>query len=270
MTAISSFADFWECWQPFRGGMWVFRGVSDEGYALIPKVGRNRRWSRAERPMLDLFLREGALRDEGSHSDIWEQLATAQHHGLPTRLMDWSDNPLVAGYFACFEKHESNAAFYIANFLDRADTTKADPFKVDQVMRYRPRHISKRIQAQRGLFTLQPNPTEDLMVAANSRFIIHKFIISAAAKKKILWDLAHININRASLFPDLVGLAENISWSFLNTDPAIDERKATKKVGKMTPSSVARADILRQGVSETPGPREIFDPYEGDEKDQGM
>lgn len=219
MTEICNFIEFWNSWQPFRGGRWVFRGVSDASFSLIPKVGRHEQWARYERRMLDQFGREGASLDEGQFTDMWEQLAIAQHHGLPTRLLDWTENPLVAAFFACSEHIDRDGAFFVASIHERADVTQGSPFSIERVARYRPRHVSRRIQAQRGLFTVHPDPTKVFDSSPRNNIDVRKFIISAKAKEQMLWDLSRVHVNRATLFPDLAGLAANISWAFAEYDP---------------------------------------------------
>ncbi len=59
---------------------------------------------------------------QGEHPSDWEWLSVAQHHGLPTLLIDWSINPLVALYFAAWRRHnEEDGVFYIMKLKDSSD-----------------------------------------------------------------------------------------------------------------------------------------------------
>ncbi len=80
---------------------WVFRGLGDDRFKLIPSVGRRPNYEPAqERAVLELFKRRmPEFMPDGDLSEL-DRLAIAQHHGIPTRLLDWTTNPLVAAYFA--------------------------------------------------------------------------------------------------------------------------------------------------------------------------
>src|SRR5438477_3733661 len=79
---------------------WVFRGLGDTRFGLLPGVGRGSYDLAKERTILEIFERRATEFLDLTQMSSWDKMALAQHHGLPTRLLDWTTNPLVAAYFA--------------------------------------------------------------------------------------------------------------------------------------------------------------------------
>ena len=93
----------------------VFRGMSDYKWDLIPSIARSDlRDDSTEHEMVNEFmtLRPEAFQD--LHSNF-ELLAKMQHYGLPTRLLDFTTNPLIALYFACEKNSDINARVICCN-----------------------------------------------------------------------------------------------------------------------------------------------------------
>jgi hypothetical protein len=220
-TVAESFDDLHKWVEGFGGKTMIYRGVRDHEYELVPKVGRYTKFrdlkahelEKQEQFMLKLFKDWALPYLDFLPRDEWEWLAIAQHHGLPTRLLDWTRNPLVAAYFAVEKQHKGDSAVYAYHRATHIGTQKhPDPFVMDKVGRFIPPHVTRRIAAQEGVFTIHPNPTEAFRSPEN----ISRLIIRNKFRKPLKEILYTYGIHRASMFPDLDGLAAHIEW--LRTD----------------------------------------------------
>jgi hypothetical protein len=219
-VTVGSFEKLHQRVQSYGSKVMIYRGVKDTGYALIPKVGRYdcfkmstpKEIEKEERTMLRLF-RERAWPQLGdAKASDWELLALGQHHGLPTRLLDWTRNPLVAAFFAVEEEYDGDSliyAFHHTTFI--LTKNQSDPFARKTVGKFIPNHVTQRITAQAGLFTVHPNPTEPFESVK-----VDHLIIPGDFRQDLKRILYRYGIQRATLFPDLEGLAKHIEW--LRTD----------------------------------------------------
>lgn len=219
---INSFEDLAQLVQPFRkSGKWIFRGVCDSTYQLIPSIGRkDKRKDRsgnnlpydveAEKKMIRHFIRSAGPYVKHIPKSQLEWLAFAQHHGMFTRLLDWSESLLVAAYFAVEDMRgkDSKPAIYCVRNVKIAPSDASDLDDLDDVVVYYPPHISPRIPAQSSIFTVHKNPSEAFSPKDMIRIVIDNQPLT------LKFNLNACGINKASLFPGVDGLAEYQSWLY--------------------------------------------------------
>ncbi len=210
---MQSFLDFHRSIIPFIEKPSIFRGVTDANSdVLIPRIGRMTFKSgdilSNEKYILRLFREQSLPYLDFKPTNDWEWIALAQHYGLPTRLLDWTRNPLVALYFAVEKPHDGDSAVYVGKNPRRLDISKQpNPFDVKNVGMFVPAHITPRIIAQGGVFSIHPNP-QDVF----NDLHIEMLTIAGKSRREIKRDLWQYGIHRASLFPDLDGLCQHIEW----------------------------------------------------------
>jgi hypothetical protein len=217
----------------------IFRGQR-ENWPLLPLVARDAGLVGAERQMLEEFKREAFPfldRMELSSSDLrW--LALAQHCGLPTRMMDWTKNPLAALWFAVREppKDQTPAVVWVYSYQFSeliTDSNGNDPFELSKVHVYFPEHVYRTIQAQEGVFTVHPRLKrfERFETIKDADLLLTRIEIPSERFAYMRYSLYRTGIHDGSLFPGLGGLAGKIKYKYLGLEDDPGPSAARKDKG---------------------------------------
>lgn len=218
----------------------VFRGLGNAAHDLTTSLLRACGPDEAanlETPLLRTFRRY-AHRATLAQDSVWNWLALAQHHHLPTRLLDWTYSPFVALHFAtatnedrdaviwCLDYAATNAflpppllealeqeraSVFTAEMLDAAARTLADfdALAPDSfVALLEPPSLDERIVNQFALFSLMSSPVARLDAwLYDHPALCRRVILPAALKAEVRDKLDQANITERVLFPGLDGLS---------------------------------------------------------------
>lgn len=206
----------------------VFRGQTAD-YPLIPKLCRLKAKGdilHVEQTLLQEFKRTNPLLIEqrGPMND-WDYLALGQHFGLPTRLLDWSNNALTALWFAtAIQEHDLIQDYAIVWILTAEeedfdlDIDKTHPFDVPATKIVRPRIIKQRINNQSGVFTIlsstEIKEKRNMDESDSFRQKLIKVRIPVFKFSEIRNDLNTLGVNAFSIYPELEGLCAFLQWRY--------------------------------------------------------
>ena len=234
-------AVFESSWQKgisrFRSNF-VFRGVPRVSHALETSL-QTGGFIQKEMHLLTSF-RKYAARNAVHGDSVWNWLSLAKHHGLPTRVLDWTYSPFVAMHFAthdarqygedgaiwCVDYRKTNELLpdAVRNVLQRSDVNiftaemlgevasslaQFDNLSPDEfVLFFEPPSLDERIVNQFALFSLPSSPAlllESLLKRRDDTY--RRLIIPAELKWEIRDKLDQSNITERVLFPGLDGLS---------------------------------------------------------------
>lgn len=219
VNLAESVKDLLDWAQGLEGDGWIFRGQRDaywtgtasirrEPYVqVVQHVGQReveirslRRFKREAQRFLDGML----------PANDWEWLAIAQHYGVPTRLLDWTRNPLVALFFSVWGNRGDRDGVVIGFKTQRppVDPEVVSPFDIDKIELYLPNHLAPRVAAQDALFTAEPDSDCESSPGLGRPKGLY---IAADSVLGVKGELYALGMSERTLFPGLQSLGHELA-----------------------------------------------------------
>lgn len=227
---------------------WAFRGEVSAQWPLVSSLTRRLQafcpdpelWPLREDRALRVFRRKAHIyvQDSAALQNTLRCLALMQHHGAPTRLLDFTKSPYIAAFFA-LEDARDDAAVYALNtpalwsatprFDPRLSRERLDPRHPGNFERYfllnrlpmlwfgEPIEMDRRLVAQSGLFVVPgvlDRPLDRILEEYESpgEPLIVKYVLPLGLRTQAMTALYRMNVTEATLFPDLEGLARSTAY----------------------------------------------------------
>lgn len=232
MTALSDIDVFWREFMQKTLSMGqpglLCRGLSDKKYTLLPSIARHPQEhtcgdiSALERELIEEFQRLSLRELEFVPESEFEWLFLAQHHGLPTRLLDWSTNPLVGLYFAVESHDDRDGKLYLTrqvvsdqahlfNFRT-ADTIERSVIAIQpnqgKLIFVRPKYKDRRYHNQASVFSCPAKPYDDLVNGVISN--LEELIVPGMLKPQLRERLRTLGVSASFIYPGLDGIASEV------------------------------------------------------------
>jgi len=235
----------------FKGQIW-WRGQRDQGWHLTPSVFREQRWTESESSYVERFQHKAPSRHQSvpAYEDRASWLFLMQHYRLPTRLLDWTESPLVAAFFAATVdkaamdhpsavQDSDGALFALSPY--RLNEAQVDDSRLimpsdelakplierafdsglpakEYVVAVRPMEVDLRLLVQLSVFTIHGMGT-GIDTFPNHPMFLRKYDIPARTKAPLREQLKYLGIRDSSIFPDLEHLAADVASTTFKKSP---------------------------------------------------
>jgi hypothetical protein len=238
-----------------RRPLW-FRGVGDSSFNLVPSLYRDAGRTAAElieieRRLLTMFRQRSAPYYPRPGTNDWDYFFLMQHYGVPTRLLDWSENALVALYFAILdaEKHRGASPHFVRSAsiwvldpqlwnehalresMGKREVLSTDddvmksyvPTSVEPLTRQTPlamygTHTNIRIVAQRGTFVVFGASGDSMETHFDAQAFppvsLRRIDLSPAMLNGARAAVDALGFTESMIYPDLEGLARELTREF--------------------------------------------------------